>query len=93
MKRFRIDQMCGYSCIDAEMEADEAGEYVLYADVEPIIADRDIKAANLETLVDLVLAYEERANIAVANEGCIGDIADADEAYNEMLDLARGLKQ
>lgn len=34
------------------------GEFYLVEDIDSIIADRDIKAANLQTLVGLVLAYK-----------------------------------
>lgn len=62
------------------------GEYVLYEDVEPIIADRDIKAANLKTLVDTVLVWETQDSVfQVAPE--------VQNQWGELIALARGLKQ
>ena len=60
----------------------EDGKYVLYEDVEPIISDRDIKAANLKLLVEKVLAIEVNGS-------------DNFDPYTVMdaMKLARGLKQ
>lgn len=68
----------------------EHGEYVLHEDVEPIIADRDIKAANLQLLVDKVLDFDAR------EQGDIDAIAFMDSVekdWTEIVELARGLKQ
>lgn len=60
------------------------GEYYHVEDVDPIIADRDIKSANLKTLVDMVLAYK--------HPGAGPDNYPAQDYY-DMVELARGLKQ
>ena len=65
----------------AEMVELQDGECVLYVDVEPIVADRDIKAANLQLLVEKVLAYEDAG------------VSNMYEAEQAMLNLARSLKQ
>lgn len=55
--------------------------------------DRDIKAANLKTLVDMVLGYDAACVRAIENSGDGGDIADCTDMYKGLLELARGLKQ
>lgn len=42
----------------ADMDVSDNGDYYRVEDVDLIIADRDIKAANLKSLVDMVLAIE-----------------------------------
>ena len=65
---------------------DEApdGEYVLYEDVEPIVADRDIKAANLQLLVEKVLTIDEAVEVGDHTVG---------SCLREAVNLARSLKQ
>lgn len=74
------------------MYKDDDGGYYKVEDVDPIIADRDIKAANLQKLVDKVLALEDAVNRAVESGGD-GDVFEAEELNRQLLDLARGLKQ
>lgn len=51
-----------------------------------VTADRDIKAANLQLLVDKVLAWEVRdSSFQLAPE--------VEPQFNELIELARGLKQ
>ena len=70
----------------AEMVELQDGECVLYEDVGPIVADRDIKAANLQLLVEKVLAWETCDSVfQVAPEVA--------PQFNELFALARSLKQ
>ena len=62
--------------VDVLVDADES--------VRAMLADRDIKAANLKTLVDMVLAYK--------HPGAGPDNYPAQDYY-DMVELARGLKQ
>lgn len=66
---------------DSQATAGETKDdkYFLYEDVQPIIVDRDIKAANLQLLVEKVLAYCHTGS--------------TQEDYAAMVELARGLKQ
>ena len=59
------------------------GDYVRYEDVEPIVADRDIKAANLQLLVEKVLVVEREW---CGETALWGDV-------KPLFDLARSLKQ
>jgi hypothetical protein len=60
----------------------EDGEFVLYEDAHTIEVDRDIKAANLDTLRKLVLAIEVDAN------------DDYDRfSVRDAMDFARGLPE
>ena len=89
MKRF----FANTSHADVMDEAPD-GEYVLYEDVEPIIADRDVKAANLQLLVEKVLAYDTEADLLEDHEEGGGvDHVEIMTAYDRMVRLARGLKQ
>lgn len=65
--------------------------YVGYAEL--LRNDRDIKAANLQLLVEKVLAVDALVQRTVEGGGDGGDIADAQAAEEELLDLARSLKQ
>ena len=68
---------------DAEWPDDT---YVVPAeDHDVLLADRDIKAANLQLLVEKVLAYD--------SIHCLAPIDDLASAYNAMRELARSLKQ
>jgi hypothetical protein len=74
--------------VDVLVAADES--------VRAMLADRNIKAANLKTLVDMVLAHEAASEALVENtnaalEDTLSDAAQA--AGTAMIDLARGLKQ
>lgn len=71
--------------VDVLVDADES--------VRAMLADRDIKAANLKTLVDMVLDYDAVCVRAAENGGDGGDIADCTDIYKGLLALARGLKQ
>jgi hypothetical protein len=64
----------------------EDGKYVLYEDVEPIISDRDIKAANLKLLVEKVLMWE-------VQDSAFQVAPELQAEFNETMALARGLKQ
>ena len=79
MKRYDVD--------DDGVEHEHAeGDFVRYEDVEPIVADRDIKAANLQLLVEKVLAWETCDSVfQVAPEVA--------PQFNELFALARSLKQ
>lgn len=54
--------------------------------------DRDIKAANLKTLVDMVLDYKDARDSAVGGPDHI-DTYEADRLFDGVINLARGLKQ
>ena len=58
-----------------------------------IETDRVIKAANLKTLVDMVLDHEDAVIRAVESGGDGGDVFEAEELHRALLTLARGLKQ
>lgn len=55
--------------------------------------DRDIKAANLKTLVGMVLDHDDAVNRVVEGGGDGGDVYEAEELHRALLALARGLKQ
>ena len=96
MKRFAISE---WENEDGQMEQggleEDAvfGDYVRYEDVEPIVADRDIKAANLQLLAKNLLTYS--AFVAQFEDGPPYDNAgkDADNMWDQLLDLARSIKQ
>lgn len=67
----------------------EHGQFVHYEEARQIEVDRDIKAANLQLLVEKVLAYDVTGDGDHINTN-INTIADA---YDAMVDLARSLKQ
>lgn len=73
--------------------SDVDGAYVLYEEARQIEVDRDIKSANLKTLVDMVLDHEGAVNRAVESGGDGGDVFEAEELHRALLALARGLKQ
>lgn len=89
MKRFAISE---WENEDGQMEQggleEDAvfGEYVLYEDVEPIVADRDIKAANLQLLVENVLMWE-------VQDSAFQVAPELTPHFNELFALARSLKQ
>jgi hypothetical protein len=60
--------------------------------LEQVTTDRDIKAANLKTLVDMVLDYKEARDGAFGGPDHI-DTYKADRLFDEVIALARGLKQ
>ena len=68
------------------MDETPNGEYVLYEDVEPIVADRDIKAANLQLLVEKVLMWE-------VQDSAFQVAPELTPHFNELFALARSLKQ
>ena len=74
----------------ADMDVSDNGDYYRVEDVDPIIADRDIKAANLKSLVDMVLEYKAAFNNFMCGAGTSAELGAADDA---MTNLARGLKQ
>lgn len=78
MKRYETD-------VDGTEFEHEQGTYVKFDDVEPVIADRDVKAANLQLLVEKVLAFGDLPGDARESEFL--DLCD------EAVELARGLKQ
>lgn len=68
--------------------------YVVPAEDHDVLqADRDIKAANLKTLVGMVLDHDDAVNRAVEGGGDGGDVYEAEELHRALLALARGLKQ
>ena len=72
--------------VDVLVDADES--------VRAMVADRDIKVANLKTLVDMVLAYDTAADrLEDHEEGGGLDYVEIMTAYDRMVRLARGLKQ
>lgn len=75
------------------MTLDPDGQYVLYTDAQKYVDDSNVKSANLQLLVEKVLEAEAAKDHAVEGGGDIGDIADAQQAYFDMLELARSLKQ
>ena len=86
MKRYDVD--------DDGVEHEHAeGDFVRYEDVEPLVADRDIKAANLQLLAKNLLTYS--AFVAQLEDGPPYDNAgkDADNMWDQLLDLARSIKQ
>ena len=86
MKRYDVD--------DDGVEHEHAeGDFVRYEDVEPLVADRDIKATNLQLLAKNLLTYS--AFVAQFEDGPPYDNAgkDADNMWDQLLDLARSLKQ
>jgi len=85
-----------FSYGDPRNDEDDNGPHVMYEDVEPIIADRDIKAANLRTLADMVLAMDAAGeafeqNVDAAKEDTLADAWQS--ATEGVVALARGLKQ
>lgn len=54
--------------------------------------DRDIKAANLQLLVEKVLDYNDLAEAAVGDEAHV-DTLEAKRVLHELVDLARSLAQ
>ena len=75
------------------MTLDPDGQYVLHTDAQKYVDDSNVKSANLKLLVEKILAAEESRVLAVDGGGDIGDIADAEQLYGEIIDLARSLKQ
>lgn len=80
------------------LDTDESpdGSFVLYEEARVIEVDRDIKAANLQLLVEKVLALETalEASDQSANAALEDTLQDAVQAAGiEMVDLARSLKQ
>ena len=96
MKRFAISE---WENEDGQMEQGGLeedsvfGDYVRYEDVEPVIADRDIKAANLQLLVEDVLAYDDACSRCESSGNDGGDVHEAVETWKHLVDLARSLKQ
>ena len=87
MKRYDVDG-------DGVEHEHAEGDFVRYEDVEPLVADRDIKAANLRLLVEKVLAYDTEADLLEDHEEGGGvDHVEIMTAYDRMVRLARGLKQ
>ena len=79
MKRYDIDD-------DAVEHEHPEGDFVKYEDVEPIVADRDIKAANLRLLVENVLMWE-------VQDSAFQVAPELAPHFNELFALARSLKQ
>jgi hypothetical protein len=75
------------------VEVGDWGDWCLYEEAHQIEIDRDIKAANLKTLVDMVLGYADTCEQCARSGNDGGDIADANDAWKELIALARGLKQ
>ena len=66
------------------MTLDPEGQYVLYTDAQKYVDDSNVKSANLQLLVDKVLAYTP------PQQGTDGYPA---QDYFDMVELARSLKQ
>lgn len=84
------------ACCDnqtAEMDVADNGDYYRVEDVDPIIADRDIKAANLQKLVEKVLTYNNVREGVVSTSDIYVDVLEAQRLLSELVELARGLKQ
>lgn len=79
--------------LEGWLSESETGDYCQYEEARLIEVDRDIKAANLQLLVEKVLAVDALVQRTVEGGGDGGDIADAQAAEEELLDLARSLKQ
>lgn len=94
MKRFEW-QNDGMVVVGAELEYApmDTHEFVVYEEARLIEVDRDIKAANLKTLVGMVLDHDDAVNRAVEGGGDGGDVYEAEELHRALLALARGLKQ
>ena len=94
MKRFEW-QNDGMVVVGAELEYApmDTHEFVVYEEAHQIEVDRDIKAANLKTLVGMVLDHDDAVNRAVKSGGDGGDVYEAEELHRALLALARGLKQ
>ena len=97
MKRFEW-QNDGMVVVGAELEYApmDTHEFVVYEEARLIEVDRDIKAANLQLLVEKVLymdAAGERfeQNTDAAAEDTLGDAWQ--RASEELVDLAQSLKQ
>ena len=86
MKRYDVDE-------DGVENERPEGDFVKYEDVEPIVADRDIKAANLQLLVEDVLAYDDACSRCESSGNDGGDVHEAVETWKHLVDLARSLKQ
>ena len=68
------------------MTLDPDGQYVLYTDAQKYVDDSNVKSANLQLLVDKVLVWEVRdSSFQLAPE--------VEPQFNELIELARGLKQ
>lgn len=81
---------------DAQGQQFDEGCLADYEEARLIEVDRDIKAANLQLLVEKVLAVETalealEQNADAALEDTLHDVVQA--AGVEMVDLARSLKQ
>ena len=70
--------------LEGWLSESETGDYCQYEEARLIEVDRDIKAANLQLLVEKVLAYD------ALDRGTVDEI---DAACKDMVDLARSLKQ
>lgn len=58
-----------------------------------VTTDRDIKAANLQLLVEKVLAYEESCTRCEDQGNDGADVYEAGLLWSDLLNLARSLKQ
>jgi hypothetical protein len=85
MKRFNPEQgenIFGGAVV-GEMHESPKGRFVQYKEARQIETDRDIKAANLQLLVEKVLGVE----------AIVGDGDEYQCAISAAIDFARGLKQ
>lgn len=92
---------------DAPNTYAKLGEYVYpngnTADVDVLLAadesvralkvSHDIKAANLQLLVEDVLAYDDACSRCESSGNDGGDVHEAVETWKHLVDLARSLKQ
>lgn len=89
-------ELCGASVelTDAVTAASDIGFHLRrYADAtRKAKVDRDVKAANLQLLVDKVLDYKEAAESAVGGPDHI-DTYEAERLLDDTVALARSLKQ
>ena len=72
----------------------ENGDYVEYEEARLIEVDRDIKAANLQLLVEKVLAWDSAlATMDAGDPPTNADMQALAQAEVSLVDLARSLKQ
>lgn len=77
------------------LDTDESpdGSFVLYEEAHAVEVDRDIKAANLQLLVEKVLEVYDLSSVAVFKIDDLAATAAASAASTQLLDIARSLKQ
>lgn len=92
MKRYEWDND-GMWETDGSARAPAGNEYVLYEEAHMIEVDRDIKTANLQLLVEAVLAHQEACERCERGGNDGADVFEAEAAWTHLTGLARSLKQ